>query len=79
MNDKKLKAKKYGKIAKKYTGQDLELQVLKSRMGYYIGTINERGPVSRESLEYWSTFDLAETALIEQDDDNSEWTQIITP
>lgn len=42
---------------------DLKPQVLKSAAGYYIGTQDEEGPVSRLSQEYWPTVELAETAL----------------
>ncbi|ENY2989220.1 hypothetical protein ACFW79_002388 [Salmonella enterica] len=41
----------------------LPLQVLRSGAGYYIGTQNEEGPVSRESVEYFSTQSQAEHAL----------------
>lgn len=37
------------------SGFTLPLQVLKSGRGYYIGTANHEGPVSRESEEYFST------------------------
>ena len=33
-------------------GQALPLQVCFSRAGYYLGTHDENGPVSRESVEY---------------------------
>ncbi|ECA1950131.1 hypothetical protein EJH27_01495 [Salmonella enterica subsp. enterica serovar Virchow] len=52
-----------GLLAATFAGLSLPLQVLRSGAGYYIGTRNEEGPVSRESVEYFSTFSLAERAL----------------
>ena len=42
---------------------DLELSVLKSSAGYYIGTSMDSMPVSRESVEYWESESDAEAAL----------------
>ncbi|ENY9323498.1 hypothetical protein ACF5DM_004538 [Salmonella enterica] len=62
--------KKFGLIAQQ-NGFELELQVLKSQRGYYIGTVSEEGcPVSRESEEYFSNHDAAAQALTE-----NNWTQ----
>lgn len=52
-----------GLLAAKFAGLSLLLQVLRSGAGYYIGTQNEEGPVSRESVEYFSTQSQAEHAL----------------
>lgn len=52
-----------GRLAKEYCGVDLPLQVLRSGAGYYLGTIDEHGPCSRESREYFPTQDAAESAL----------------
>ncbi|EAA6925143.1 hypothetical protein ORE12_002282 [Salmonella enterica subsp. enterica serovar Newport] len=52
-----------GLLAAKFAGLSLPLQVLRSGAGYYIGTQNEEGPVSRESVEYFSTQSHAEHAL----------------
>ncbi|EBU9169751.1 hypothetical protein DMM54_11760 [Salmonella enterica subsp. enterica serovar Augustenborg] len=52
-----------GLLAAKFAGLSLPLQVLRSGAGYYIGTQNEEGPVSRESVEYFSTQSQAEHAL----------------
>ena len=47
------------------------LKVLRSAAGYYIGTQDETGmPVSRESREYYPTYDDADQAL-----QNRTWTQ----
>ncbi|EBS1325819.1 hypothetical protein CRQ31_23500 [Salmonella enterica subsp. enterica serovar Worthington] len=52
-----------GVLAAKFAGLSLPLQVLRSGAGFYIGTANETGPVSRESVEYFTTAELAERAL----------------
>lgn len=44
-------------------GQRVPLQVLRSAAGYYIGTFDHEGPVSRESVEYWPHRTQAEDAL----------------
>ena len=51
-------------------GFNLPLQVLRSANGYYIGTANDEGPVSRESVEYWDSLQSASDALR-----NQHWTQ----
>lgn len=61
---------KTGVLAAKFAGQNLPLQVLRSRSGYYIGTVNEEGPVSRESVEYFKSDKLASKAL-----EQGNWTQ----
>lgn len=60
----------YGQLARTWCNQQLPLQVLQSDAGYYIGTADEEGPVSRESVEYFNTDAEAASAL----KDNS-WTQ----
>lgn len=52
-----------GALAKQFCGKSLPLQVLKSAAGWYIGTADEEGPCSRESVEYWSTQASADEAL----------------
>ncbi|EDR2901319.1 hypothetical protein AAN93_005130 [Salmonella enterica subsp. enterica] len=52
-----------GMLAAEYAGLSLPLQVLPSGKGFYIGTENEMGPVSRESVEYFTTAERAERAL----------------
>ncbi|EDI0464859.1 hypothetical protein CC761_10670 [Salmonella enterica subsp. enterica serovar Newport] len=52
-----------GMLAAKFAGLSLPLQVLRSGASFYIGTENEMGPVSRESVEYFATAELAERAL----------------
>lgn len=52
------------------SGFHLPLQVLKSGRGYYIGTANNEGPVSRESEEYFSLHNDAVRALSQ-----GAWTQ----
>lgn len=64
----------YGKLAAK-GGEKLALQVLKSGAGYYIGTAcAEMGPFSRESKEYFKSFEAASEAF-----ENSTWTQRMNP
>ncbi|MGX5056705.1 hypothetical protein ACWKX9_24135 [Enterobacter asburiae] len=52
------------------SGVELPIQVLSSQRGFYIGTANEMGPVSRESVEYYKTSQQADIAL-----EKGEWTQ----
>ncbi len=61
---------KFGILAQQQ-GFELELQILKSQRGFYIGTATNEGlPVSRESVEYFPDSDAAQLALIE-----NSWTQ----
>jgi hypothetical protein len=59
-----------GFLAKRYASKRLPLQVLVSAAGYYIGTEDDEGPVSRESLEYWLSREQAEKAF-----EDGDWTQ----
>ncbi|HRL52734.1 MAG TPA: hypothetical protein PK805_00685 [Acidovorax temperans] len=52
----------HGLLARQYCNKPLPLQVLQSQAGYYIGTCDQEGPVSRESVEYFPTADLAHEA-----------------
>ena len=61
-----------GKLAFDIMGIRLPLEVLRSARGFYLGTYNESGPVSRESAEYWPTEDAAQKAL---DTGPDAWTQ----
>jgi hypothetical protein len=47
----------------RHFGFNLPLQVLRSAKGFYVGTADENGPVSRDSVEYWSTVQEAALAL----------------
>lgn len=58
-----------GKLAQA-AGFNRPLQVLQSGGGFYIGTSDEEGPVSRESVEYYPTREVANTAL-----SSGNWTQ----
>lgn len=51
-------------------GFELHIQVLSSQRGFYIGTANEMGPVSSESVEYYKTSQQADIAP-----EKGEWTQ----
>ena len=59
-----------GKLAKDYAKMELEIQVNKSARGYYIGTMYNGEPISRESESYYATETSAEFAL-----KHSTWTQ----
>lgn len=59
----------YGVLANE-NGKTLELQVLQSYAGFYLGTFTEDGPFTRESQEYWKTEAMAKEAL-----DAGRWTQ----
>lgn len=59
-----------GPLALAYVGKRLPLQVLRSAAGHYIGTFDDDGPVSRESVEYFPTRDVARHAL-----ETGAWTQ----
>lgn len=59
-----------GKLSKQILGLDLPVKILRSNAGFYIGTHDGVEPISRESVEYWPTEQLAATAL-----DNGTWTQ----
>ena len=65
---------RWGHLAQEHCNKRLEICVLKSNAGYYIGTADENGPCSRESMEYWPTHDLAVKAL-----EAGDWTQKETP
>ncbi|HCU0570227.1 hypothetical protein [Pseudomonas aeruginosa] len=61
----------YGKLALAHLRLELPLQVLMSNAGFYIGTLDEEGPASRESVEYYPSRELAQQAL-----DHGTWTQL---
>jgi hypothetical protein len=61
---------RYGALAFKYTGKRLLLHVMHSAAGFYIGTENSEGPVSRESAEYYLSHEEALRALADE-----SWTQ----
>jgi len=68
-------SKQIGKLARAFCHLELELEVLKSNAGFYLGTKDEMSfPVSRESEEYFESFDDAELAL-----KDGNWTQRIRP
>lgn len=61
---------KHGHLAMQFCYLDLPLQVLQSAAGFYIGTADREGPVTRESAEYFPTLDAARSAL-----ERGGWTQ----
>ncbi|WP_288132415.1 hypothetical protein [Accumulibacter sp.] len=58
-----------GKIALA-AGKSFPVSVCCSRQGYYLGTMSDEGPFSRESVEYWNSRTDAERALA-----RGAWTQ----
>jgi hypothetical protein len=61
----------FGFLAQEYCGMDIPVKVLRSAAGYYIGTFdNSEGPISRESVEYYPTYDATEQAMVD-----GTWTQ----
>jgi len=52
-----------GKLAFEIMGIRLPLKVMRSARGFYLGTSDETGPISRESHEYWLSADEAQSAL----------------
>jgi hypothetical protein len=52
------------------SGQRLPLIPLQSASGWYLGTRDQDGPFSRESVEYFPTSGAAENAMR-----NNQWTQ----
>ena len=63
-----------GYLALAYAGRRLPLRVCKSAVDYYIGTLCEEGPCSRESVEYFPTREAAQRALA-----SGQWTQRLAP
>lgn len=76
MATKSLFAGPTGLLARQ-AGLRLPLMVLESARGFYLGTADEEGPVSRESVEYWSTNAAAEKALAGEE--GKDWTQRSEP
>ena len=66
--------RKQGQLAYVFCGKRLDLLVLKSQAGWYIGTADDDGPCSRESVEYFPSDDAARIALR-----SGEWTQRQNP
>ena len=52
-----------GHLAMQFVGRDLPLQSLQSGAGFYLGTADREGPVTRESVEYFTDREAAERAL----------------
>lgn len=59
-----------GRLAEHFCGVSLPLQVLKSAAGFYIGTLQDGMPFTRESVEYFPTEEIAQAAL-----SDGKWTQ----
>ncbi|MFV0600913.1 MAG: hypothetical protein ACK5NE_03650 [Brachymonas sp.] len=63
-----------GYLALACTGKRLPLRVLSSAAGHYIGTFDEEGPVSRESVSYFRSHHAADHAL-----QTGRWQQRLYP
>lgn len=66
--------RRFGYLAYVFCGKRLELQVLQTGAGFYVGTVSEDLPCSRESNEYFPSEALALEALV-----NDTWTQKSAP
>ena len=64
----------FGQLASAYCGKFLPLEVLQSAAGHYIGTRDTKGPVSRESREYFRSYTAAQRAL-----ERGGWSQLAIP
>ncbi|WAG81639.1 hypothetical protein LMK08_13585 [Metapseudomonas furukawaii] len=67
-------AESIGYLALTYVSQRLPLQVRQSAAGHFIGTADDNGPVSRESVEYFRSYEAAEQAL-----STGRWQQRLHP
>lgn len=63
-----------GLLALHWTDKRLSLEVCSSGAGFYLGTYDEDGPCSRESVEYWPKRTQAVDALA-----SGSWTQRLDP
>jgi hypothetical protein len=70
----KARAEGVGYLALAYTGKRLSLQVRHSAAGHYIGTADADGPVSRESVSYFRSQQVADRAL-----KTGRWQQRLDP
>lgn len=68
------RAESIGYLALAYTGKRLPLEVRHSAAGHYIGTADEEGPVSRESVQYFRSYQVASKALVK-----GRWQQRLHP
>ena len=64
----------FGYVARVAGGQELPLEVLPSRPGFYLGTLLDGEPYTRESVEYFKTYKQACDAL-----KSGRWTQRLRP
>lgn len=67
-------AESIGYLALTNVSKRLPLQVRQSAAGYFIGTADENGPVSRESVEYFRSYQAADQAL-----STGRWQQRLHP
>ena len=69
-----MKTTQIGQLALQYCNVSLIIEVLQSNAGYYIGTSRDGLPCSRESVEYFRSNDVAQTAI-----ETGHWTQLSHP
>ncbi|MDG9757871.1 hypothetical protein N7365_07135 [Pseudomonas sediminis] len=69
-----VRAESIGYLALTYVGERLPTTVRHSAAGYFIGTADENGPVSRESFEYFRSYQAADQALT-----TGRWQQRLHP
>ncbi|MFT3803482.1 MAG: hypothetical protein QM766_20000 [Burkholderiaceae bacterium] len=74
LNAAKARAESIGYLALAYTSKRLPLQIRHSAAGHYIGTADDDGPVSRESVEYFRSQHAADRALA-----TGRWQQRLEP
>lgn len=68
------RADSIGYLALIHVGRRLSLQVCHSAAGHYIGTADAEGPVSRESVQYFRSYQIARHAL-----ETGYWQQRLHP
>lgn len=68
------KSASIGYLSLTYAGKRLPLAVLHSAAGHYIGTADLDGPVSRESTQYFRSYQAADRAL-----STGHWQQRLHP
>lgn len=68
------KSEAIGYLSLTHTGKRLSLDVLHSAAGHYIGTADLDGPVSRESVQYFRSYQAADRAL-----STGRWQQRLHP
>ncbi|WP_075258011.1 hypothetical protein [Herbaspirillum camelliae] len=74
LSSSQARADAVGYLALIYVGKRLPLQVCHSAAGHYIGTTDAEGPVSRESVQYFRSYQTASQAMT-----TGHWQQRLYP